>query len=113
MGAANSIRSTGNIPSALEGRRQAVAGADATSHLQEMLERLRVAEGAGMERLSERPSASAMEATALQAVKQTFQPSKLKRKRKHGYLKRLRSKGGRNIIKRRMMKGRHRLAPPG
>ncbi|RKP15079.1 ribosomal protein L34-domain-containing protein [Piptocephalis cylindrospora] len=35
-----------------------------------------------------------------------YQPSNLKRKRKHGFLARKRSFGGRKILKRRAMKGR-------
>ncbi|KAJ3065884.1 39S ribosomal protein L34, mitochondrial [Podochytrium sp. JEL0797] len=41
---------------------------------------------------------------------QEYQPSVLKRKRKFGFLKRLRTVGGRKCIARRMMKGRKRLS---
>jgi len=45
-----------------------------------------------------------------QKMKRTFQPNKRKRKKNHGFLVRMRTKGGRHIIKNRRRKGRTRLA---
>ena len=41
--------------------------------------------------------------------KRTWQPKKLKRLRVHGFLKRMASPGGRNVIRNRRAKGRSRL----
>jgi large subunit ribosomal protein L34 len=42
--------------------------------------------------------------------KRTYQPKRIPRKRKHGFLKRMSSRGGRAVITARRLKGRWKLS---
>ena len=43
-------------------------------------------------------------------TKRTWQPKKIKRIKKHGFMERMSSPGGKNVIKRRKAKGRKRVS---
>jgi large subunit ribosomal protein L34 len=49
-------------------------------------------------------------ARQIKNMKRTYQPKKSRRAKKHGFLKRMRTKKGQNVLKNRRRKGRKKLS---
>lgn len=55
------------------------------------------------------PGLDGVDGEGMQCFHQTYRPGNLTRKRRHGFLQRMTTKGGRKVVKRRTQKGRWRL----